>query len=80
MSLPVAVHELPVDTVQVMSKLLDMVPLPGVPMRSVTVIVELCSEKTYSFVATQPFGTHVNAALVAYSVVLPFELFTEKKG
>src|SRR5208283_3025155 len=75
-SLPVAEHELPVVAEQVRSVLLVM--LPGVPIRSVTVIVPPCSEKTLSAVAVQPVGTHVRTVFGVDSVVLPLELFTEK--
>jgi hypothetical protein len=34
--------------------------LPGIPCRSVTVIVLDCREKTLNCVAEQPAGTHVN--------------------
>ena len=49
--------------------------LPGVPSRSVTVIVLDCREKTLNCVAEQPAGTHVSTESV--SVAAEFALFTE---
>jgi hypothetical protein len=48
---------------------------PGIPTRSVTVMVAPCWENTWSWLAVQPFGTHVST--VASSVALWFELLTE---
>jgi hypothetical protein len=49
--------------------------LPGVPCRSVTLIVFDCRENTLSCVAEQPAGTHVNTESV--SLAAEFSLFTE---
>ena len=50
--------------------------LPGVPSRSVTVSVFAVSrENTFSCVAVQPAGTHVNTE--SASVNAEFALFTE---
>jgi hypothetical protein len=48
---------------------------PGVPCRSVTVIVLDCREKTLNCVAEQPAGTQVSTESV--SVAAEFALFTE---
>jgi hypothetical protein len=49
--------------------------LPGVPCRSVTVIVFDCREKTLNCVAEQPAGTHVSTESVSLAAELA--LFTE---
>jgi hypothetical protein len=77
-SLPVAEQELPVVAVQVRSALLTI--FPGVPMRSVAVIVPPCSENTFRAVAVHPAGTHVSTEFGTDSTVLPLGLFTEKYG
>ena len=48
---------------------------PGVPCRSITVIVFDCCENTLRFVAVHPAGIHVSTGPV--SDALTFELFTE---
>ena len=49
--------------------------LPGVPCRSVTLIVFDCRENTLNCVAEQPAGTHVNTE--SDSLAAEFALFTE---
>jgi hypothetical protein len=53
---------------------------PGVPTRSVTVIVADCCEYTLSFDAVQPAGTHASTPVVMavlFSAVLALARFTE---
>jgi hypothetical protein len=58
-TLPVAVHD---EFVVAEQESVVFAMLPGVPSRSVTVIVPPCSEKTFRVVAVQPAGTHVRTA------------------
>jgi hypothetical protein len=69
---PVARHEDPEATEQV-SVVSDR--LPGVPWRSVTLIVFDCRENTLNCVAEQPAGTHVNTE--SLSLADEPALFTE---
>src|ERR1017187_3725758 len=77
-TLPNAVQGAPGDTVQVSAV---SAILPGAPTRSVTVIVFVCWEKTFSAVAVHPAGTQVNAdagcCTVPISVALDAGPFTE---
>jgi hypothetical protein len=70
---PVTVHAEPGATEHT-SAVSDM--LPGVPRRSVTLIVFDWREKTLSCVAAQPAGTQVNTE--SASLAAAFALFTEK--
>jgi hypothetical protein len=69
---PVAVHAAP-DATEQASVVFAI--LPGVPSRSVTLIVFDCREKTFICVAEHPAGTHVNTA--SDSLAAEFALFTE---
>jgi hypothetical protein len=69
---PAEVQLEPLETEQLIAVLAIV---PGVPLRSVTVIVFDCREKTESFVAVQPVGTHVR--IESDSVALALLLLTE---
>ena len=71
-TVPVAAHWLLVETEQESA---DAVIDPGIPVRSVTVMVPDCCEYTDSVVAVHPAGTQVSTAGV--SVSAPFVLPTE---
>src|SRR5947209_14388203 len=71
-TLPVAVQAAPdaAEHVRAVSAI-----LPGVPIRSITVMLFDCREKTLNCVAAHPAGTHVSTESV--SVAAAFALFTE---
>jgi hypothetical protein len=71
---PDAIHAEPGATEHT-SAVSDM--FPGVPCRSVTLIVFDWRENTFNCVAAQPAGTHVNTE--SASLAAAFALFTEKK-
>jgi hypothetical protein len=69
---PLTVHDEPGATEHASAVLAI---LPGIPSRSVTLIVFDCRENTFNCVAVQPAGTHVNTE--SASLAAEFALFTE---